>query len=260
MLKDRVALITGGSRGIGRATALAMAREGGKVVINYHESKREAQEAALKIREMGGHCLIHKADVANQSEVKDMIEEVLDRFDSIDILVNNAGVLIDGGFLTEFDISEFEPMWEVNVKGVIYASRLVAPIFIEQNYGKIVNIASVAGIGTASRPGNLLYAATKGAIITITKELAMDLGEYSINVNAIAPGLIRTDMGLHGEPEEEQKERLDYYRRNTLFSRLGEPEEIAEVAVFLSSDKASFITGQVITVDGGRIDLITHST
>lgn len=259
MLKDKVALITGASRGIGRATAIAMAREGSSVVVNYHKSLEEAENTASEIDRIGGKCITYKADVSNKKAVKEMVEETVDTFGTVDILINNAGILLDGGFLTKIDLNKFDLMWDVNVKGVINGSMAVTPYFKEQNYGKIVNIASVAGLGTASRPGNLLYAATKGAVLTITKEIAMDLGTYNINVNAIAPGLIKTDMGLHGKPEEEQKERLKYYKENTLFERLGKPKEIAEVAVFLSSDKASFITGQIITVDGGRIDFITHS-
>ena len=122
-----------------------------------------------------------------------------------------------------------------------------------------MNIASVAGIGTASRPGNMLYSSTKAAVIVITKSMALDLGKYGINVNAIAPGLIKTDMGLHNKPISEQQERVNYYREHTILGRLGKPEEIAEAVTFLSSDRASFVTGQTLTVDGGRIDYITHS-
>jgi len=130
---------------------------------------------------------------------------------------------------------------------------------MEKRYGKVLNLASVAGLGTAILPGNMLYASTKGAVIILTKRLALELGQYGINVNAIAPGLIRTDMGLGERSPAEQEKRIEYFRENSILGRIGEPDDIANAALFLASDRASFITGQVLTVDGGRIDFITHS-
>lgn len=158
--------------------------------------------------------------------------------------------------MLEFDEEKHDPIWRVNVKGVINCTRAVMPHMMKKRYGKIVNSASVAGIGTALLPGNMLYAATKGAVIILTKRLALELGQYGINVNAIAPGVIRTDM-TRGATEQIQ--RLNYFKERTILGRVGEPEEVANVALFLVSDESSFITGQIITIDGGRIDFITHS-
>ncbi len=150
-------------------------------------------------------------------------------------------------------------MWRVNVKGILHCSRAVAPHMIERRYGKIVNIASVAGLGTAILPGNMLYASTKAAAIILTKRLALELGQYGINVNAVAPGLIPTDLSLGRRTPEERERRIQYFKERSILQRIGEPEDIANTTLFLASDEASYITGQVITVDGGRIDFITHS-
>jgi 3-oxoacyl-[acyl-carrier protein] reductase len=260
MLKDRVAVITGASRGIGRACALVMARERAKIVVNYNSSKEKAENVVVQIREYFGEAFSYQADVSDPEQSKDLIEEAKNIFGSVDILVNNAGVLMGGGHLEDLNLGNLQKLWNVNVGGVLNCSQAVAPLMKEQGYGRIVNIASVAGIGTASRPGNMLYSSTKAAVIVITKNMALDLGSYGISVNAVAPGLIKTDMGLHEKPINEQEERINYYREHTILGRLGKPEEIAEVVAFLSSDRASFIIGQTLTVDGGRIDYLTHST
>jgi 3-oxoacyl-[acyl-carrier protein] reductase len=260
MLKDRVAVITGASRGIGRACALVMAREGAKIIVNYNSSKEKAEDVVQQIIKNSGEAFSYQADVSVLEQSKDLIQEAKNRFGSVDILVNNAGVLRGGGPLEELNLDDLKRLWDVNVKGVLNCSQAVEPLMKEQGYGRIVNIASVAGIGTASRPGNMLYSSTKAAVIVITKNMALDLGNYGISVNAVAPGLIKTDMGLQEKPINEQEERIKYYRDHTIMRRLGKPEEIAEVVAFLASDRASFIIGQTVTVDGGRIDYITHST
>ena len=259
MLKGKVAVVTGASRGIGNACARVLAREGSRVVVNYHRSKDMADGVVEEISEAGGEAYAHQADVSDEDAVKEMVNEALERFGSIDTLVNNAGVLLDGGHLEELDLDTFDPTMSVNVKGVLNCCRAVAPTMRRQEEGSIVNIASVAGLGTASRPGNMLYSSTKAAVIVITKNMAMELGPHGIRVNAVAPGLIKTDMGLKGKPAEEQKERLDYYRSHTMMNRLGEPREIAEAVAFLASDRASFVTGQTLTADGGRFDFLSHS-
>lgn len=258
-LEGRVALVTGASRGIGRAIALALAREGAGVIVNYNRGREMAEEVVRMIRDMGGEAICIQADVGDRGMVEKMVEEGLRRFKGIDILVNNAGVLMGGGNLLEFRDEEFDPMWRVNVKGILNCSRAVAPHMMEKRYGKIINISSVAGLGTAILPGNMLYASTKAAVIILTKRLALELGPYGINVNAIAPGFISTEMGLGQFTPSELEERLRYFREKTMLRRVGEPEDIAGVALFLASEEARFITGQTITVDGGRIDFISHS-
>jgi len=252
-------MVTGASRGIGRATALSFAREGAKVVVNYHREKIKAEDVVEEIETRGGTSLAIQADVGDRRAVESMVEEALEELGAIDILVNNAGVAMGRGSLLEFKEEEFDPMWRVNVKGVLHCSRAVAPYMIERRYGKIVNIASVAGLGTALLPGNMLYASTKAAVIILTKRLALELGQYGINVNAIAPGLIQTDMSLGHRTPEERARRISYFKEKSILQRIGEPEDIANASLFLASDESSFITGQVITVDGGRIDFITHS-
>jgi 3-oxoacyl-[acyl-carrier protein] reductase len=259
MFKDKTAIVTGASRGIGRACALLLAREGAKVLVNYRQSKDKASEVVEKIIEDGGEAFIYRADVSNEKKVNAMAKNALDRFGSIDVLVNNAGIAHSGGHLREINLDDFEPLMSVNVKGIISCCKAVAPSMKKKGTGSIVNIASVAGLGTARRPVNMLYSSTKAAVIVLTKNLAMDLGPYGIRVNAVAPGLIVTDMALRGKPLEDQKERLDYYREHSVLNRLGEPNEIAEAVTFLASNKASFITGQTLTVDGGRFDFLTHS-
>ena len=191
-LEGRVAIVTGASRGIGRATALAFGREGVKVVVNYRQHKANAEEVVDEIKELGGSALAYQADVGDRDAVEGMVEEAVVKFGGVDILVNNAGVAMGGGPLLEFKEEEFDPMWSVNVKGILHCTRAVVPHMMERRYGKVVNIASVAGLGTALLPGNMLYASTKAAVIILTKRLALELGQYGINVNAIAPGLIRT--------------------------------------------------------------------
>ena len=258
-LEGRVAIVTGASRGIGRSVALTLAREGAKVVLNYHRERAKAEDAVEEIKEQSGEALSIQADVGDRGAVERMVDRSLREFGGVDVLVNNAGVFMGGGSLLDFDDEEFDPMWRVNVKGILNCTRAVAPHMMEKGYGKVVNIASVAGLGTALLPGNMLYASTKAAVIILTKRLALELGQHGINVNAIAPGLIRTDMGMGHGSEAEREKRMEYFREKSILRRIGEPEEVAEVALFLASDVSSFITGQVITVDGGRIDFITHS-
>ena len=259
LLEDKVALVTGASRGIGRATALIFAREGAKVVVNYHREESMAEEVVGNIRREGGTAMAIQADVGDRDAVKKMIDESLSEFGGVDVVVNNAGVAMGGGSLLEFNEEEFDPMWQVNVKGILHCTRAIAPHMMEKRYGKIVNIGSVAGLGTALLPGNMLYASTKAAVVILTKRLALELGQYGINVNAIAPGLIYTDMTMGGRSAAEQEERRKYFEEKSMLRRIGEPEDIANAALFLTSDKARFITGQVLTVDGGRTDFITHS-
>jgi 3-oxoacyl-[acyl-carrier protein] reductase len=258
-LDDRVAIVTGASRGIGRATALALARDGAKIVVNFHQQRSKALEVVEEIERLGGAAIAVRADVGKREAVNGMVEEAMQEFGAVDILVNNAGVIIGAGSLLEYEEEEYNSMWKVNVKGVLHCTRAVAPYMIEKSYGKVVNISSISGLGMSNLPGNMLYASTKAAIIILTKRLALELGQHGINVNAVAPGVIRTDMGLGYRGAAEQEKQLEYNRRSSILNRIGEPEEVANVIRFLSSEESSFITGQIITVDGGRTDFITHS-
>jgi len=258
-VQDRKAIVTGASRGIGKAIARLLAKEGAQVVVNYNKSETEAHKILKEIEHMDSKAIAIQANVGQKAEVEKLIEETISEFGGVDILVNNAGVAMGRGSLQEFKDEEFDPMWNVNVKGILNCTRAVAPYMKERKYGKIVNIASVAGLGTALLPGNMLYASTKAAVIILTKRLALELGQYDINVNAIAPGLIRTDMALGDRSEEEKRERIGYFEKHSMLGRIGEPEDIANAALFLASDESSFMTAQVLTFDGGRTDFITHS-
>jgi 3-oxoacyl-[acyl-carrier protein] reductase len=255
---DRKAIVTGASRGIGKAISLLLAMEGAHVVVNYNKSEIEAHQILSEIDRMGSRAVAIQADVGKKAEVEKLIKEAIFEFGGVDILVNNAGVAMGGGLLQEFKDEEYDPMWNVNVKGILNCSRAVAPYMKEKRYGKIINLASVAGLGTAN-PGNMLYASTKAAVIILTKRLALELGQYNINVNAIAPGLIRTDMGLGDQSEEERRKRIGYFEEHSMLRRIGEPENIAHAALFLASEESSFMTAQVLSVDGGRTDFLTHS-
>jgi len=256
-LKDRVAVVTGGSRGIGREVALAFAKEGAKVCVNYLSSKEKAKEVIQEIELMGGEAIMIKADVSNRQEVERMFEEVMNKFSKIEILVNNAGIFYHGSVFN-FDEEKLDAMWRVNVKGAIYCIHEAVKHMIKRRYGKIINISSTAAIGTAS-PETTLYAITKAAIITLTRRLAFELGEYGINVNAIAPSFVLTNMNIRGRGVEEIQQIIEKRKAVASLKRVTEPIDIANAAVFLASDESSLITGQVIVIDGGRIDYLTHS-
>ena len=256
-LKDRVAVVTGSSRGIGREIALAFAKEGAKICINYVFSEEEARKVVQEIISIGGEAIMIKADVSNKQEVERMFEKVMDRYSRIDILVNNAGVFYQGSILS-FDEEKLDTMWRVNVKGTIYCILEAVKYMIKRRYGKIINISSTAAIGTAS-PETTLYAITKATIITLTKRLAFELGAYGINVNAIAPSFVLTNMNIGGKSIEEIQQIIEKRKETVSLKRVAEPIDIANAAVFLASDESSLITGQIIVIDGGRIDYLTHS-
>jgi 3-oxoacyl-[acyl-carrier protein] reductase len=259
-LQQRVAIITGASRGIGRAIALLFAREGARVVVNYNKSKTHAEEVVQTIQNIGGIAFATQADVGNEDAVRAMVTMTVKKWGTVDVLVNNAGLSLPGGPVVEASIEDLDAMYSTNVKGVLFCSQAVIPYMKKQHYGKIVNISSVAGLGTSILPGNVLYAGTKGAVNIMTKRLALELGPHGIYVNAIAPGLIRTDMNMAHRNPEEQERFIRYFAERSMLRRVGEPHEIGTVALFLASDASSFLTGQVISVDGGRMDFITYSS
>ncbi|MFC1505656.1 SDR family NAD(P)-dependent oxidoreductase [Thermoproteota archaeon] len=244
-LQDKVAIVTGAGRGIGRAIAKNFASEGAKVVINYSKSEKESQSLAQEIKNDGGTALVVKADVSKPNDVKELVKKTMDEFGRVDILVNNAGVLIPARFL-----DSTEEMWDmtidVNLKGSYLCSKEVATIMLDQKKGKIINISSVCGLVQKTALGNTPYVASKAGVIGLTRSLAVNLGP-TINVNAIAPGVIDTDMVSFFTPE-----RMNVIVDETPVKRIGKPEEIAAAALFLASDESDYITGEVITVSGGR--------
>ncbi len=257
-LQGKVALITGASRGIGRATATLFGREGASVIVNYATRADAAEEVVQTIQDGGAEAVAVKADVSDRTDVETMVGESIDRFGSIDILVNNAGILLHGNVMT-MNEEELDRMIAVNVKGIVNCVQVVAPKMADQGHGKIVNISSLAALGTAVG-GTTPYALTKAAVISLTKRMAFELGPKGINVNAICPGFIQTDMlaSISGSAEG-LADALAKPAAKAALGRVGQPEDIAGSALFLSSEESSFITGQVLTVDGGRMDFLTHS-
>lgn len=243
MLKGKCAVVTGTSRGIGRAIALKYAKLGANLVINYRNSEEEAIALECEIKELGVEVLSLKADISNFEEANNLITKAKERFGSIDVLVNNAGITKDG-LVMRMKEEDFDRVIEVNLKGVFNCIRAVTPIMIRQKSGRVINMASVVGI--TGNAGQLNYCAAKAGVIGMTKSLAREVGSRGINVNAIAPGFIVTDMT--NELGDKAKEAV---MANIPLKRFGEASDIAEVAAFLASDAGSYITGQVISVDGG---------
>jgi 3-oxoacyl-[acyl-carrier protein] reductase len=256
-LDGKVALVTGSSSGIGYATAVLFASEGARVCINYSKNEDGAMRAKRAIESTGGKAIVVKANVANRNEVDSMVNETLRSYGTVDILINNAGFSYRWDDVTKAKDEELEEMWDVNLRGVFNCSRSVLPHMISKKYGKIVNVASVAGIGTA-QAGTTGYAISKAGVIILTKRLALEVGAYGINVNAIAPGVIKTEA-TERRHQQRLKDYIETMSQKAALGRVAEPREAATVILFLSSDEASFITGQVISVDGGRKDFLSHS-
>jgi len=247
-LKDKVAIVTGARRGIGEAIALKLAREGAKVVVT-DISQEDCQKVVDKIEKTGGEGLALKLDVTDEENVKNVVEAVKEKFGKIDILVNNAGIFIQQE-LDQMDTGRIEKEIAVNLKGAILCSKYVIPQMKIQKYGKIINTASIAGF--VGFEISSVYCATKGGIIAMTKELAMELGRYKINVNAVAPGVIATDMTKDILTDEKAQEAL---LAKIPYGRVGRPEDIANAVAFLASDEAEYITGHTLVVDGGWLTL-----
>lgn len=245
MLKGKVAIVTGASKGIGRAIAINFAKEGAKVVLNYRSDDNGAQEVLKEIENSGGVAFLHKGDVSDFSVAEDLIKFCIEKFSRIDILVNNAGITRDT-LLLRMKEEDFDSVINVNLKGSFNCVKHASSFMIKQKYGKILNISSV--IGLIGNVGQINYAASKAGIIGMTKSLAKELGSRGINVNAIAPGFIETDMT--SVLEDKTKETI---MSHIPLKRMGSVEDVSNLAVFLASDLASYITGQVITVDGGMV-------
>jgi 3-oxoacyl-[acyl-carrier protein] reductase len=247
-LEKKSAIVTGGSRGIGAAIARRFVLEGANVLLNYNSSKEQALRLAenlSKETKSGGRVIPFKADVSNFSETKAMVSKALQEFGRIDILVNNAGIIFRKKFL-ETTEEDYDKVMNVNLKGVFFLTQQVVPIMLEQKKGKIINISSISGLAHPSTLTHPDYVASKAGLIGLTRSLAANLGPY-INVNAICPGTIETDMiaSLSDRARE-------LSANESFLKRLGEPEDVAGAALFLASDDADFITGEIITVTGGR--------
>jgi 3-oxoacyl-(acyl-carrier-protein) reductase len=242
-LTGQVCLITGGSRGIGRAIVTAMADAGADVAFTYQHSSEQAQALAEAVCAKGVKCRGYQADVALPEAMQNVIQQVATEFGRISVLVNNAGINRDKSFLKMTKL-----MWDevihVNLDGVFHTTQLVAKEMAEAGWGRIINISSI--VGQTGNFGQANYAATKGAIISFTETLARELAAKGINVNAVAPGFIETDM-TRGIPEP----ALEKVRAMTPMGRLGKPEEIADAVVFLAGPHSSYVTGQVLAVNGG---------
>jgi len=243
-LEGKVAIVTGGTRGIGRAIVLDLAVNGADIVLNYRKSEDLAKELAKTITDMGRRAMVVQADVSSFDDAQAMVEKVLEEFKKVDILINNAGMNWDG-VVWKMTEEQWDRVISVDLKGTFNYTRAVTPIFREQGSGKIVNITSINGL--RGKFGQTNYSAAKAGVIGFTKACARELGRSSINVNAIAPGLIETKM-VKEAPEKVREMAL----AEIVLGRLGLPEEVAYVVTFLCTEKARHITGQVIQVDGGQ--------
>ncbi|MCX5693015.1 MAG: 3-oxoacyl-[acyl-carrier-protein] reductase [Candidatus Omnitrophica bacterium] len=244
VLEGKLALITGGARGIGREIAMFFANEGANIAI-CDVNLEDAQKTAKEIEDLGRQSLAFKADVTSSSQVQDMADKILDKFNKIDILINNAGITKDN-LLLRMSEEEWDKVIAVNLKGTFVCTKIVSKVMLKQRSGKIVNLASIIGI--MGNAGQANYAASKAGIIGFTKSVAKELASRNICVNAIAPGFIRTDMTAK-LPEEVQKRMFSMIP----LARFGEAKDVADLALFLSSESSSYITGQVIQIDGGML-------
>ncbi len=243
LFKDQVVLVTGSSRGIGRSIAVRFAKEGAHVIVNYRNSEREAQVITEIISTYGGNPMCIKADVSKEKDVKMMVDTIIEKYGHIDVLVNNAGIAIDREFANKH-IKDFQETFDTNLIGVFLTSKYVSQYMLERQSGKIINISSTNGIDS-TYPYSVDYDASKAGLINMTKNLAIEFAPY-INVNAVAPGWVDTGMN-----EDLSKSYLDDEKNKILLKRFAEPEEIADVVLFLASNKARYIDGETIRVDGG---------
>jgi len=244
-LKERVALITGSSRGVGKAIALAYAKEGASVVVNYTSNQTAAEEVVKEIKEKGGRATLFKADVAKAAEAEALVQKGIEEFGGLDILVNNAG-FSRPAMLIKMSEDQWDQVVDIHLKGAFLCSQFAARHMKEQNRGKIINVTSVAGIvGTV---GQINYSAAKGGLLSFTKSAARELARYNICVNVISLGIVATDMTEKIRTDEKLKE---IYMNRILLKRFAEADDISPAFIFLGSDESSYITGQLLCVDGG---------
>ncbi|CEH32031.1 3-oxoacyl-ACP reductase [Aneurinibacillus migulanus] len=243
MLEGKVALVTGASRGIGRAIALELARQGADVAINYAGNEAAARDVADEIAKLGRRALVVKANVADADEVETMVKQTIDEMGKLDILVNNAGITRDN-LLMRMKEAEFDEVIAINLKGVFNCTKAVTRPMMKARGGRIINISSVVGV--MGNAGQANYVAAKAGVIGMTKSVARELASRGITVNAVAPGFIETDMtSVLGEDTRES------LLGQIPLARLGKPEDIANMVAFVASEKAGYITGQVFHIDGG---------
>jgi len=255
-LSGQAVLVTGGSRGLGRAIAVRLARDGAAVCVNYRARADEAQAVVDEIRGAGGRAIAVRADVGDAEQARAMVERAAGELGPISVLVNNAGVSANAT-LEDFDPVRFEQMRRTNVDGLVHVTRAVVPAMKERRYGRIVNISSVAAHATAL-PGLTFYAATKAAVSVLTRRFAMELGPHGITVNAVAPGMILTDMVKERRGEQELRDLVQRMSGRAMVGRVGAPDDIAHAVAFLAGPESGFVTAQILTVDGGRMDYIGH--
>ncbi|CEI73710.1 MULTISPECIES: 3-oxoacyl-[acyl-carrier-protein] reductase [Romboutsia] len=244
-LKNKIAVITGGSRGIGKEIAKKLAYNGANIVINYTSKEEEALKTKEEIENLGVKCIVIKCDVSKSEEVNEMINKTIKEFGRVDILVNNAGITKDN-LLMKMKEEDFDKVIDINLKGVFNCTKAVTRPMMKNKYGKIINISSVVGV--IGNVGQANYCASKAGVIGFTKSTARELASRNININAVAPGFIDTDM----------TKVLSDDIKNSMLSTIpkkefGKPEDVANAVVFLASDMSSYITGQVINVDGGMV-------
>lgn len=243
MLSGKIALVTGASRGIGKETAITLASYGVTVIVNYNGSKDKASEVVDIIKENGGEALAYGCNVSDYNAVEAMMKDLIAQFGRIDILVNNAGITKDG-LLMKMSEADYDAVLDINLKGTFNCIKHISRQMLKQKGGRIINLSSVVGVyGNA---GQVNYSASKAGVIGITKSVAKELGSRGISVNAVAPGFIVTEM-TDAMPEEAKKQVSE----RIAMKKLGSTKDVAETVAFLASDKAAYITGQVICVDGG---------
>jgi 3-oxoacyl-[acyl-carrier protein] reductase len=244
-LKGKVALVTGSSRGVGRAIALAYAEEGACVVVNYTANQAAAEGVVAEVVEMGGNAVALRANVANSAEAEALVQKGIDEYGDLDILVNNAGVS-KPAMLLKMSEEQWDEVVDIHLKGAFLCTQFAAQHMTEQKKGKIINVTSVAGlVGTV---GQINYSAAKGGLLSFTKSAARELARYNICVNVICLGIVATDMTEKIRKDEKLKE---IYMNRILLKRFAEPDDISPAFVFLGSDESNYITGQLLCVDGG---------
>lgn len=243
MLTGKVALVTGASRGIGKQTAITLAEYGASVIVNYNGSKEKAEAVVAEIKEKGGNASAYGCNISDYTAVENMMKDLLQEYGRIDILVNNAGITKDG-LLMKMSEEDYDAVLDTNLKGTFNCIKHISRQMLKQKSGRIINLSSVVGVyGNA---GQVNYSASKAGVIGITKSVAKELGSRGITVNAVAPGFIVTEM-TDAMSEDAKKQVAEHIA----MKRLGDVKDVAETVAFLASDKAAYVTGQVICVDGG---------